>query len=528
MDRHRDPSAFDRAETLVLDAGAGAVAPSRHLTRDGAGFPAACRHASCGTMRACAARAAQIVSGAGPQSGLWPLGISGDLPIVLLLIDDADDIAHAAGGLTAPGILADAAVRGRSGDPERTLLVLCAGPADRHRGRDPHVADCAPEHRSQNDAAEGRVYALRADLHHARGAGAAARRRRAWCWWPAAADIGQQLDALPAPAPTQPGPPPPSSRSRMSSPAPLPVDRSWNSSTASAALPTTGANMSRSCETGRPRPRPGSTSSPTRRSAFRSRPKGSGHVWAENSRENQLTPWSNDPVTDPAGEAIYLHDLDTGRLWTPTALADPRAGHLCRAARLRLFSRFEHAAHGIDADMVQFVPLDDPVKITRLTPAQYRIAAAPPVGHRLCRMGAGHVRTATARHVIDRDRRRDRRDPGAQPVRAPPFRAASPLPTSGRATSATADRAEFLGPGGDLAAPPGCAPSAARDERPGARPLRGPATAGHACARRNGRGGVPAGPGRQASKPAARSDPALAPRSRRTAGRGHATTGAIC
>jgi len=26
---------------------------------------------------------------------------------------------------------------------------------------------------------------------------------------------------------------------------------------------------------------------------------GSGHVWSENSRENQLTPWSNDPVTDP-------------------------------------------------------------------------------------------------------------------------------------------------------------------------------------------------------------------------------------
>src|SRR5690606_29843575 len=33
--------------------------------------------------------------------------------------------------------------------------------------------------------------------------------------------------------------------------------------------------------------------------------EGSGHVWAENSRENQLTSWSNDPVCDPAGEALY-------------------------------------------------------------------------------------------------------------------------------------------------------------------------------------------------------------------------------
>ena len=30
-----------------------------------------------------------------------------------------------------------------------------------------------------------------------------------------------------------------------------------------------------------------------------------GHFWSENSRENTLTPWSNDPVTDPAGEVRF-------------------------------------------------------------------------------------------------------------------------------------------------------------------------------------------------------------------------------
>src|SRR5690606_24876530 len=34
--------------------------------------------------------------------------------------------------------------------------------------------------------------------------------------------------------------------------------------------------------------------------------EGSGYSWAENSRENQLTQWSNDPVTDPTGEAFYI------------------------------------------------------------------------------------------------------------------------------------------------------------------------------------------------------------------------------
>ena len=33
---------------------------------------------------------------------------------------------------------------------------------------------------------------------------------------------------------------------------------------------------------------------------------------------NRLTPWSNDPVTDPPGEVVYLRDEETGEFWTPT------------------------------------------------------------------------------------------------------------------------------------------------------------------------------------------------------------------
>ena len=41
------------------------------------------------------------------------------------------------------------------------------------------------------------------------------------------------------------------------------------------------------------------------------------HTWSLNSRENQLTPWSNDPVTDRAGEAIYVRDDDTASCGVP-------------------------------------------------------------------------------------------------------------------------------------------------------------------------------------------------------------------
>ncbi|MCH7909998.1 MAG: hypothetical protein IIB38_10320, partial [Candidatus Hydrogenedentes bacterium] len=33
---------------------------------------------------------------------------------------------------------------------------------------------------------------------------------------------------------------------------------------------------------------------------------GAGFTWSMNSGENRLTPWANDPVADPAGEALYL------------------------------------------------------------------------------------------------------------------------------------------------------------------------------------------------------------------------------
>ncbi len=42
---------------------------------------------------------------------------------------------------------------------------------------------------------------------------------------------------------------------------------------------------------------------------------GAGMSWALNSRQHQITPWSNDPLLDPAGEWLLLHDLDRGRVW---------------------------------------------------------------------------------------------------------------------------------------------------------------------------------------------------------------------
>ena len=92
---------------------------------------------------------------------------------------------------------------------------------------------------------------------------------------------------------------------------------------------------------------------------------GSGFSWSENSRENQLTPWSNDPVSDSPGEVLYVRDEETGEIWGPTALPiRDRDPYFARHGPG--FSEFEHTSRGIALHLHQTVPLEDPVKLSRL------------------------------------------------------------------------------------------------------------------------------------------------------------------
>jgi cyclic beta-1,2-glucan synthetase len=74
-------------------------------------------------------------------------------------------------------------------------------------------------------------------------------------------------------------------------------------------------------------------------------------------------------------EAIYLRDEDTDELWCPTHLRirDDTAAYV--ATHGWGYSRFEHEAHGIVSDLLAYVPLADPIKISRL---KLRNTTAPP------------------------------------------------------------------------------------------------------------------------------------------------------
>ena len=93
---------------------------------------------------------------------------------------------------------------------------------------------------------------------------------------------------------------------------------------------------------------------------------GSAYTWCENSRENKLTPWTNDPLCDSPGEILYISDNDNGEIWTPTALPirEPEAYKIKHGFG---YSVFEHLSHEIKQSMVQFVPVNDSVKISILS-----------------------------------------------------------------------------------------------------------------------------------------------------------------
>src|SRR5712691_5574563 len=96
---------------------------------------------------------------------------------------------------------------------------------------------------------------------------------------------------------------------------------------------------------------------------------GSAYTWSENSRENRLTPFANDPVTDPTAEALFIRDDETGETCSPTPGPMRRTQESGRIVTRHAagLSHFTHASHGILQDLAVFVGAKDPVKFSLLT-----------------------------------------------------------------------------------------------------------------------------------------------------------------
>ena len=92
---------------------------------------------------------------------------------------------------------------------------------------------------------------------------------------------------------------------------------------------------------------------------------GAAYTWVENAHEFRLTPWSNDPVQDTTGEAFYIRDEQSGQFWSPTPL--PARGATPYVIRHGFgYTVFEHAEHGIVSELWVYVAMDAPVKFAVL------------------------------------------------------------------------------------------------------------------------------------------------------------------
>ncbi len=203
---------------------------------------------------------------------------------------------------------------------------------------------------------------------------------------------------------------------------------------------------------------------------FQTATEGGGYTWSGNSRENQLTPWSNDPVSDPPGEAFYLRDEETGEVWSPTALPiRDAAGDLCRPSRSGLQPLRAHGARRSPPISLQFVPLEGSIKISRLRADQHirprpRRSASPPMSNG-CSAPSRSASLAFVETEIDAET-------GAMFARNPWNTAFGSrvafADMRGAQTDWTGDRREFIGRNGTLANPAALASAAALSNKVGA------------------------------------------------------------
>ncbi|MDH3582842.1 MAG: cyclic beta 1-2 glucan synthetase [Phycisphaerae bacterium] len=126
---------------------------------------------------------------------------------------------------------------------------------------------------------------------------------------------------------------------------------------------------------------------------------GSAYTWFENAHEFRLTPWANDPVSDPSGEAIYVRDEHTGQSWSPTPSPTPGPGNY-RVRHGFGYSIFEHRNGGIFSELTTYVAVEDPIKffVLKLRNDSGRARRLSTTGY--FEWVLGETRDRTAPHVI--------------------------------------------------------------------------------------------------------------------------------
>src|SRR5256885_2849338 len=175
---------------------------------------------------------------------------------------------------------------------------------------------------------------------------------------------------------------------------------------------------------------------------------GAGYTWSVNSHENRLTPWSNDAVSDPPGEIVYLRDEDTGAVWSATPLPIRQtAPYIIRHGQG--YSVFEHTSHGVSQELLLFAPLDAPVKISLLRLRNRTDRKRKLTVTLYNELVMGVQRTTSAPYVITEISQSSSTIFARNPFNNEFAQRVAFCATSETVSSATCDRKEFIGRNGD-------------------------------------------------------------------------------
>jgi len=356
VDRHKDAIAFDRAATLAATHAQSQIQFLGLVGNDSHYFQLLANYVIYADAALRAGR--EILEHSQPaQTALWPFGISGDIPIVLVRVSDEDDIAFVRQMLRAHDYWR---MRGLSVD----LVILNERPAsyaqDLQRALD-NIVRMADQGATSTP---GRNHMLRADLV-GRDAVLALRAAARIDLNARRGTLVDQLAPLLAPEKNSKAPPsyepvPSKTPPEAFNPSGLQFFNGYGGFSAD------GREYVVAVDNTQPTPAPWVNVVANPQFGFQASAEGAGFCWALNSQQNRITPWSNDPVSNESGDAIYLNDLQTGDLWSATAapISDPAMSYVARHGQG--YCRFETNGRGISLDLLQFVPLEDPLRISRL------------------------------------------------------------------------------------------------------------------------------------------------------------------
>jgi cyclic beta-1,2-glucan synthetase len=380
---------------------------------------------------------------AGPQSALWPLGISGDLPILVVRIDDPADLALVHQVVKAfefwrlkrfavDVVLLNERSTSYVQELHQALLALAGGGVAGSEAQD----------------AAGRIFVVRRDQADPLSA-AALIAAAAVVLVARRGDLTAQL-AWPAPA----GLPPTSRNVRQRTLGTPAMDRAESlvHFNGMGGFSQEGNEYVTVLDGDRSTPGPWTNVVANEQFGFHATAEGAGYTWWRNSRDNQITPWRNDPVCTPVSEAIYVRDDDTGRIGSPTASPVRGGGH--HVARHGFgYTRYTHDMDGIELDQTVFVAPDDPVKLTLLTVTNRTGRRRSLTVTAYAELVLGADRTLTSRHILT-----DVDEETTALLARNPWSTEYPdqvafLDLAGRQESWTGDRREFLGLNGTAERP---------------------------------------------------------------------------